>query len=344
MSQKQTLNSFAYFRAIAILFIIAGHAIGEARFAGTDLTSRTVLNLISGWTTCFVFISGYLFHHVFAARFDYGRYMRGKLRNVALPYLVLATPVAVLAVFVLVDTPPADLISALRQVVLRVAVGQVLMAYWYVPFIIAMFLLSPLHMRFLQLSPRMQLAIFAPLLVIGLTTYRAIDDVSPLQSVVVFTPAYLMGMMVSQHRAAVMPMLRRMDWGLLAAAIALAIWQASGTDVVNYHRDLSFSFAGLDLMVAQKMLICLALVSLLDRIESVQIPALHRVADASFGMFFLHPVVLWVMTMRGYQPPTGLAYADLALTFAMVAALSLMLAQLIHDLIPRGRSRLIIGY
>ena len=58
--------------------------------------------LITGGTAYFVFISGFLYRQVFYGRTSYGAFMRKKALYVGLPYLVLATPLA-LAQIVLSD-------------------------------------------------------------------------------------------------------------------------------------------------------------------------------------------------------------------------------------------------
>src|SRR5688500_3902031 len=90
-----------YFRALAILLIICGHtyAVSWTHFVDEDPQTRvTWLNvipaLITGGTGYFVFISGFLYRQVFYGRTPYGEFMRKKALYVGLPYLVLATPVA----------------------------------------------------------------------------------------------------------------------------------------------------------------------------------------------------------------------------------------------------------
>jgi peptidoglycan/LPS O-acetylase OafA/YrhL len=57
------LNSFNYFRAIAILLIVAGHSyeIAGINIYNLNFFEKLAVNLISGGTTLFVFISGFLF-------------------------------------------------------------------------------------------------------------------------------------------------------------------------------------------------------------------------------------------------------------------------------------------
>ena len=59
------LNSFSHFRAVSIVFIVAGHALFTMGMQIDLFVERFFSNLIMGGTGLFVFISGFLFHHVF---------------------------------------------------------------------------------------------------------------------------------------------------------------------------------------------------------------------------------------------------------------------------------------
>ena len=63
------LNIINHFRAFEIIFIVLGHCSGLANFTFDNAYSHTFENFILGGTTFFVFISGFLFHHVFYGKF-----------------------------------------------------------------------------------------------------------------------------------------------------------------------------------------------------------------------------------------------------------------------------------
>jgi surface polysaccharide O-acyltransferase-like enzyme len=84
------LRSFEYFRAIAIVLIVAGHCFGISGWQIDSFAERMVGNIISGGSSLFVFVSGFLFHHVFYPTFNYRIFMKKKVQNVLLPYLFLS--------------------------------------------------------------------------------------------------------------------------------------------------------------------------------------------------------------------------------------------------------------
>ena len=83
------INSFNHFRAIAIIFIIAGHSFGIVGMEFDTLLEASIRNIIKGGTSLFVFISGLLFHHVFYQKYHYKNFFIKKCNHVLVPYLIL---------------------------------------------------------------------------------------------------------------------------------------------------------------------------------------------------------------------------------------------------------------
>jgi len=103
------LNYFDYFRAIAILFIVAGHSLTGWNI--DTLPEKVFANIITGGTSLFVFISGFFFHHIFYKNFEYIIFMKKKIENVLVPYIVLST----LAFFIIVIYLGVDCFNLVNQ-------------------------------------------------------------------------------------------------------------------------------------------------------------------------------------------------------------------------------------
>src|SRR6516164_5663513 len=88
--EDEFLHSLHLCRAIAIVLIVAGHSYWLAGLKVDTFAERWVANLIFGETAMFVFISGFLFHHIFLPKFDYLRFMKGKTKTILIPYLLLS--------------------------------------------------------------------------------------------------------------------------------------------------------------------------------------------------------------------------------------------------------------
>ena len=56
-----------------------------------DAITLTIRNVLTGGTALFVFISGFMFHHVFFDSFKYQKFVMAKVKNVLVPYLILAS-------------------------------------------------------------------------------------------------------------------------------------------------------------------------------------------------------------------------------------------------------------
>ena len=90
----------------------------------STVTEKWVANLVVGGTSLFVFISGFLFHHLHASRFDYRRFLTNKVQKVVVPYLALATPLILYRV--LIEGSQAENASVARYLL----TGKILTGYW----------------------------------------------------------------------------------------------------------------------------------------------------------------------------------------------------------------------
>ncbi|WP_417527730.1 acyltransferase family protein [Marinomonas shanghaiensis] len=343
------LTEFEYMRGLAIILIVLGHSVINTN----DGFPLWLENIVRGGTGVFVFISGFFFHHVFAQRFDYRRFMSKKILNVFVPFLVVSAFAVVMnfIVFMLVDRVSAFKAAEMCWNLMKQ--GYILFPHWYIPFIIVTFLCSNLHFRYLQLPLFTQLSILILFAIISVVVHRPHGNVNVLQSVVYFTPFYLAGMLYSLHR----------DWMkkhyryFFAAAVFTVIstvWLQSGLllHVGGYHKA-AFEWGGIDLQFIQKMGLCILFIGFCSHLVG---PALGKhltmLASISFAIFFLHPLIsmIWgnatyLLLNAGYLEP------NTTLLYSLVSSLALFVFQfygsvwLIGKLKPLlgKKSRLLIG-
>lgn len=80
-TKNKYLSHLNYFRGIAIVFIVVGHCY-ILRFIyfdeNTSFIFQIIKNIATGGTTFFVFISGYLLHHIYSGKFDYENFCSQK--------------------------------------------------------------------------------------------------------------------------------------------------------------------------------------------------------------------------------------------------------------------------
>ncbi len=346
------LNSINHFRAIAIIIIVAGHCFPMVDASFNTLPERMVSNLVNGGTVMFVFISGFLFHHIFYERYQFKKFMMSKLNKVLLPYTLLSIlPIVGLvlkgdAFYSLFDpqgTGPVNeyLIPAMKYYF----TGAFLTAYWYIPFAMILFLMSPLHMAFIRLSFNRQRLITFLLFVVSLFLHRPVHDLLIMQAVVYFTPVYLLGIICSQKKAVIYDRLEGREFFFLSCAIALAMMQAAYGLSGNYNKP-PLAYAGIDLMLIQKVSLCFFFMVWLHRFEYTSSKVMSVLASTSFAIYFTHGY--FITFIRQLKPMVGFGIIESPwiwypfVTVGMVGV-CLLLTLTVKKLLP-NYSRYIIGY
>ncbi len=350
------LRSIHYFRALAIVFIVAGHSYGLGAWWIHTVADKTVANVISGGTSLFVFVSGFLFHHVFFPKFSFGSFMMKKIHYVLLPYLVLSSVflISILATrtgfnadqFLLAGEGIYALY--LRPLALYLWTGGVNFTYWYIPFIMVMFLLSPAFVAFIRARSAVRWAAFAAFLCVSLVLHRPVLNLSVIQSVVYFIPVYLAGILASIHKERIYAVFHRRDGYLLAVVLGLAVLQAVFIAKEGSLHKAPLEFAGLDVSLVQKLVLCLFLMAFLHRFEDMPSRALDTLAEGSFAIFFIHPFIVLGISKTSLPRMFAdnlpdLSLLRLAVMTIVVVAASLCVALFVKAILRRY-SRIVIGW
>ena len=343
------LKSFEYFRATAITVIVAGHCYGISGWVIDSFGERLLANMISGGTHLFVFISGFLFHHVFFPRFHFRDFIWKKIKNVYAPFLFLSLFGIALSLRIRGPFPEyyfgpeqTAFDQLIRPALLYLCHGGVF-AYWYIPFIMCVFLLSPLFVRYIRAGLPARLAIFVILLCASLFLGRPPDNLNTLHSVVFFLPVYLFGILCSQEQRWLYARLAPHVWSILAAALVLAALQALFYPSSGDIQKPPFVLAGIDLNLLQKLALSLFLMLFLHRFEDVEIPPLQLLAASSFAIYFLHGWFIWAISLHQDRYHQFYGPHLLLVLTPLVMAASCCSARLIRRTFP-GHSRLLIGW
>ena len=351
-----------YFRALAILLIICGHtyAVSWTHFVNEDPQTRvTWLNvipaLITGGTAYFVFISGFLYRQVFYGRTTYGEFMRKKALYVGLPYFVLAAPLAFAEIWLgpfsvtAVKDGVAYPHSTFVDFIVLFSTGRMVTAYWYIPFIFLVFLASPLFDRFIELSKGWRAAALAASVAVALWIVRPAENLNPIQCFFYFANFYIFGILFCEYRKPIMdfvtrpPVLAALAVLILAIASVQAMVMQFPGNLERYPND-GWGFVGFDAMLLQKYVGILLFCGLLTYVGGWLKRPLSFVADHSFGLFFIHGIVIAVL-MRlpaPLSPHIGEPMIDLAIYSGFVIAISLAVV-VIAKYISGKYSRYVIG-
>lgn len=355
------LTSLNYFRAIAIFIIVAGHSysIAGLDFATFNLVEKIVFNLIIGGTTLFVFISGFLFHHIFIPRYQYKKFMMGKVKNVLIPYLILSLPIILVFLkgfgkapyFVPGTTGVFDqyIIPTLKYY----WSGKTVLAYWYIPFIMITFSMAPLHVKFARQSTFIQLIIITSFLAVSALLHRPKDNFYVLQSVLYFFPVYLIGIFCSIHKEKIYNLMYGREVYLLLIAIYLAAFEGLIGMQGNYHKN-AFALNGIDIMLFQKIILSLFFMVWLHRFEKTSSKIMEVFASTSFSIFFLHGYLIAITEKEFrhlginslnqlFNEPQVYSWLNLVLIVLVYVIICSIIAIGINKLIPKY-SRYLIGY
>lgn len=280
------------FRAVAILFIVAGHCVYLFEWETIRWQEHLIQSLMQNGTVLFVFVAGFLFQHL-SYKFDYRRYLKSKLLNVILPYVMVSLPM--ITVQAMTGRGAFDPVftqhwpTVAQNVAWSLLTGYHILPFWFIPMIAVFYLLAP---ALLWIDRDGRLYYLLPgLLTITIFVHRPSDMTHIWHSCAYFLPVYLFGMWFSHHRDRVMAWHDR--WlPILLVLLAGLVWlevgfyQRGGAIGSSYLFSTENGILGTNAL--QKLLLCGVLLVLLRRFGDFFDRKLHYMAEVSFGIYFLH--------------------------------------------------------
>jgi peptidoglycan/LPS O-acetylase OafA/YrhL len=306
------LNQFDYFRAIAILFVVFGHTAQVLLnvYSHDSFTTAFIYTLIGGSTALFVFISGFFFHYVFYKKFEFKAFMLKKIKGVYIPYLIL-TILTFIGFYLLQETKVIDNVT--NEIAIEIAQqnsfwnllmllkahivnGSIFIQFWYIPFIMLMFIASPIFISYIKLDTKLRISIMLLLIASSLLTHRPLDHSYTLHAFIYYLPIYLLGINCSIHRESVNKYLNNKSAILGFLVLVLVATQIAVFDHVgNYQKEDLFSYNGISIMLIQKIFLIFFFLSFLQKYEKTDNRFLKEIAASSFAIFFLHMLFLEVL-------------------------------------------------
>ena len=348
---RKFLNSINYFRGIAIIIIVMAHSYGVAHwnvYHNPTTLEKFFYSLNLNGSVFFVFISGFLYNHIFYAKFDYQKFMLKKAKYVLLPYLVCSAIPIWQTVFLRDGghfLPDALQDRPLLSILWFIGTGRAVYAYWYIPMIMLIFAISPL-INYLIRSQHLLNAFFL-LLPISTIVHRPVNNMNPLHSLVYFLPVYLLGIYTSIHQRKIYSYLKSNRNQIIILLIALGLgaiqvllFNQSG----NFNKSF-FSVTVPDINLIQKILLSFLFLAVLDRYEQADIKSMKKTAETSFAIYFIHPFLINPLIDLSKNLPwkfQGNLLTLLIATLVMVI-ISMAIAQ-IFKLILKKNSRYLIGW
>lgn len=324
-------------RALAILLIVLSHAFSAL---GTPVNAAlTISDVVSKGTFIFVFIAGYLFEKQTTA-FDFVAYLRNKLKNVVLPYLVVSLPALMIYAFgfkhshVWLDVDWLLQKPLLFRFVYLLATGAHLGPLWFIPMICLFYLLAPVFARLPNQSVRV--GFFAVALIASIVIGRSPGNENILQNAVYFLPAYLLGMIAAVDESIFRRFAPVAPYLLVAAIAAALAYYATGDDISQLESPIG-------------LVLALILVSVFSTRMTKFNPVLDVIARLSFFIFFVHGYPVSVFrgldarfNLSGHFPNLPFQLTEVALIWAITCVTCIALF-IIVKLCVGSRSRVLVG-
>ena len=341
------------FRAIAILLIVAGHCTWSLNWSNYQypfLASILMICFLNG-TVLFVFIAGFLFQHL-SSRFIFKQYIQKKFKFVILPYIFFSIPAIAVKLSLSTSIPVknpcffsgifadwpsiVNLLFILKKFGWYIITGDSLTPFWFIPMISIFFLMAPI-LIFLDRGQKIYLLL--PLFItLSIFIPRPAETTNIFQSFPHFFSIYLFGMFASRYKEKIIVTMEKfwilMCFGIVAMIILEVLLPGSqpGYSPFNF---------------LQKMLLSMLLVSWLWKIDIV-IPKRvgiwgDRVANLSFGIYFIHYYFLYVAIetpfFKTFFEGSGFSFLVIFICTTVLSIVSLQIAKTFL----RKNSRIFLG-
>jgi peptidoglycan/LPS O-acetylase OafA/YrhL len=331
--RRQRLEFIDLLRAMAIIIVVATH-MRDPFPPGGPIKSEPFGLLFRHINLIFIFVSGFLFQYLLG-RFSYGSYLRTKLRNVGLPYLVMSLPA--LAIYLAGLKEPAPHVSAaaeygaLGQLGVMLVTGSHLAPFWFIPMMAIFYFVAPVLAR-MDRVPVFYWSIL-PLLAVSMVVGRSAADDNPAQNFLFYLPVYLIGMVMS-HFAGRLTKVPALGWLAMMLCIFLPFWGPAAGD--PFHDNFLF---------VTKIAFCIGLTGMLALHVRKTPRWLRYVGDISFGIFFVHYYAIALVSLLVERQFFGGRLAGITLyllSTAVVFGLSVLAVAVIRRL-SGTHSRQIVG-
>ena len=349
------LQYLNYFRGFAIFMIVMGHSFAVTNFLNGSMIDmepfyrKFIFVAVNGGTSLFVFISGFLFHHIFYKRgFNFKKFMINKCKNVFMPYTVVVIPALIMILqhdsikgFILQDE--------IVKIILTYLSGTALSSTWYIPFALCLFLASPLFIKFIEMKNfKKSIIIFG--LLLSTIIQRPIHDLTlnVFQAFLYFSPVYCLGIYFSQNKEKLIDMIMKNFKLIFSMWIFMILIQVFLNQCENMHKPL-LAFNGFDLIIIQKSVMCFVFLGIFYKLQNSKFLKIQKcfeiLADYSFPIFFIHNYFVMFFfpeILKSLNISLRLGVIGSFAFGIVVCILSIVVAYIIKSIF-KNKSRMVIG-
>lgn len=341
------------FRGVSIVLIVFSHCYNltiSSFGQNNDLLSKTFRDSVSGGSAFFVFISGVLFFTIYESNKKYLIFIFKKIKFVYLPFLFFISLDLYYIFFKLFINYFSPTIkqqyyqNALLNFDFSSAffIGKSFISfgiYWYIPFIMVIYLISPFFLFYRRFDINFQIYLFLISLLVSSILQRnySYEFVMIFQNVIYFFPFYLLGILSSiNDEKKYFKITNKILIMLVLLAIIISI-------INNLFDTIIFRF--IDVMIFQKILLCIIFSELLKNINSQNWEIIKLFANNSFGIFFVHPILLCLLGRVTIL--YGILYKTESFLIYFLIALSILFTSLIIVIVIKkilgSKSKYFIG-
>ncbi|WP_413284578.1 acyltransferase family protein [Vibrio sp. MA40-2] len=308
---------FENVRALGMFLIVLGHVLFLSDLKIDDIFEFLFLNIVFDGTVLFVFISGYFFCFSTLKNFNYKVFIRQKFYVIAIPYIVMSF---LPTVYWIIKQPniydgfflPSGnewfdvfFVPFLKYLL----TGKALTGYWFMPFILVVFLLSPLWRYYANCDVLYKILILIFFVLISIFSHRSIDNINNFQSFFYYLPVFFIGILYFQYEKLILSYLKlKLVFSVtLLFFLLFLFYQSIQHDLGSYHKEW-FVYSDLDLMFIQKLFFIPVLLVVFQVLLNHEVKLLNIVATHSFSIYFLHPILIQVYKKLFGHVETWFAY------------------------------------
>ncbi len=339
-------RTFHYFRGFAIFSVLGTHMWISPQIPGLE-DERMLLEclrsiLFHSTTLYFIFISGYLFDYVYQRKpFQLGKFYLSKVRNVLCPYLVLSTLFILIAAYLAaegLDVPyfinHGNAMTTAMDIVDALFFGKADITYWYIPFILSVYLVSPLLFK-VSGKNFLYLTFFSALVPLVIQRDELTDF---FRNYCFFYPVFILGVFFARYRYPAVAFLKRHVIAIAVVAVVSTLFLAREF----YHPTLPNVELGYYISVLSTG----ALVLVFFECFQFESKVLELLAVYSFPLYFLHDSIICVaqkpLFALGLSVKSDAMFLVSVFTFFVELFIALGLIYVMKRILGRY-SRLVIG-
>jgi len=349
--KKEFLNYIHLFRGLAIVVIVGIHCrISFPWMESQEFGRQLFTTLLDNGTVLFVFIAGFLFQYL-KRKYTFSSYFIRKLKFVILPYIIVSVPILLYKYFFhregyawlpdsLKDQP--FYINSLYMLLTGKHIGP----FWFIPMVFIFYLISPILIKIDK--PEFYKFVFPLLFIAGLFTYRFGYYSSTIDSFIHYLPVYIFGMFGSAYRKELTQLKMQWVWVLFISYLTIVILELNQIievpKLTSFESAQSMPYFQFNFAKLKVSILCIILIRVFYKFNDYEVPSLKKLADDSFGIFFLHMYIITAIEMiiHKYYNRFELGLITFMLYTVIVTVFSILLIDVLKRVIGKN-SRMIIG-